>query len=123
MLKLTNPTTLSPPGIFLLSSITEILEIAGVKDGIESDELSVKLLDICPGFYEKEETKNRKIYKRLKKANGLPFDINIEDALKKKMTPIVNVKGLDDGSTGVATHAMVAYLLTDYEQELIRIYI
>ena len=97
--------------------------MAGVKDGIESGELSVKLLDICPGFHETKQTKRGTIYKRIIRANGLPFDLNIEDALKKKMTPVVNVKGLCDGSGDVATHAMVAYLLTDNEQELIRIYI
>ena len=97
--------------------------MAGVKDGIESGELSVKLLDICPGFHGTEVEYAKVTYKRIKKANGLPFDLNIEDALKKKMTPVVNVKGFGGGSSSVTNHAMVAYLLTNYDQELIRIHL
>ena len=95
--------------------------MAGVKDAIESDQLKVKLLDICPGFSGEEKENCRMVYTRLEKANGLPYDLNIEDALKKKMTPVVNVSGLVDGNSTVTTHAMVAYYLTNDSQEFIEI--
>ena len=93
--------------------------MAGVKDGIEGGELSVKLLNICPGFLGTEKKLFNVTYERIKRSDGLPFDLNIEDALKKKMTPVVNVEGLCVGSN-VTTHAMVAYLLTDNQQELVK---
>ena len=87
-----------------------------------SDQLKVKLLDICPGFSGKEKENFKMVYTRIKKANGLPFDLNIEDALKKKMTPVVKVTGLGGGSSKVSSHAMVAYYLRNDLQEFIEIY-
>ena len=94
--------------------------MAGVKDAIENGQLNAKLLNICPGFvgfYDEEKDEN--IYERMERADGLPYDLNIETALKKKMTPVVNVTGLGDGSSSVITHAMVAYFLRDDSEEYI----
>ena len=121
--QLTTQTALSPPGIFLLSSITEILEMAGVKAAIESGQLKAELFNICPGFSGfHDEEKDEMIYTRLERADGLPYDMNIEDALKKKMIPVVNVSGLGDGSSKVTTHAMAAYGLRYNSEEFVEIH-
>ena len=92
--------------------------MAGVKNAIENGQLNAKLLNICPGFSGfHDEEKDEIIYTRMERADGLPYDLTIETALKKKMTPVVNVKGLDDGSSSVTTHAMVAYFLRDDSEE------
>ena len=96
--------------------------MAGVKDAIESGQLTAELLDICPGFSGVEKGNCKMVYSRIIKANGLPFDLNIEDALKKKMTPVVKVTGLGGGSSKVSSHAMVAYYLRNDLQEFIEIY-
>ena len=80
--------------------------MAGVKEAIEHGQLNVKLLNICPDVSPIE----------------LPYDLNIKDALKKKMTPVVNMTGLDHGSSNVSANAMVAYYLTNDLQEFIDIY-
>ena len=96
--------------------------MAGVKDAIGSGQLNAKLLDICPGFDGEEKENCKMVYTRIVKGNEIPYDLNIEDALKKKMTPVVNVSGLVDGNSSVTTHAMVAYYLTNDSQELIELY-
>ena len=97
--------------------------MAGVKDAIESGQLNARLLNICPGFSGfHDEEKDEMIYTRLKRADGLPYDLNIETALMKKMTPVVNVSGLGDGSSSVSTHAMVAYCLRYNTEEFIEIF-
>ena len=112
MKRMTTPTILSPPGIFLLASLTEILELAGVKDAIESGQLEPKLLNICPGkvIYESGKKEN------IESWNGLKFDLNIKNALKNKMCPIVGVSGLEGGF-----HAMCAFVLTEYKQDYLSI--
>ena len=95
--------------------------MAGVKDAIESGQLNAKLLDICPGFSGEEKENCKMVYTRIVKENGVPFDLNMEDALKKKMTPVVKVTGLGGGSSKVSSHAMVAYYLTNDLQEFIEI--
>ena len=97
--------------------------MAGVKEAIENGQLTAKLLNICPGFSGfHDEEKDEMIYTRMERADGLPYDLNIETALKMKMTPVVNVSGLGDGSSSVTTHAMVAYFLRDNSEEFIEKY-
>ena len=49
---MTTQTAISPAGIFLLASIREIFELAGVAEAIESGELHPKLLEFSPQEYK-----------------------------------------------------------------------
>ena len=116
--RMCTPTTLSQPGIFLLASISEIIELAGVKEGIEKGDFYPKLIDICPGELIMRFRKQNEIVK-IERSNGVPYDMNMRAALEKKLCPLITVSGLDGGlsTSGVSTHAMVAFALTSDNQE------
>ena len=111
-------TTLSQPGIFLLASISEILELAGLKKAIGSGQLKPKLIDICPGEEIYRFRKQNEIVK-IKRNNGIPYDMDMRDALNKRFCPLITVSGLDGGlsTSQVSLHAMVAFGLTSGDQE------
>ena len=118
LLKMANRTTLSQPGIFLLASISEILELAGLKEGIGNGQLKPKIIDISPGERIYRFQKQNEITK-IERNNGVPYDMDMRDALNKKFCPLVTVSGLDGGlsTSQVSLHAMVAFGLTSYDQE------
>ena len=110
---MTTQTAISPAGIFLLASIREILELAGVADAIESGELCPKLLEFSPQEYREPvpiSLLNKDGYKSvpLVPADDHPgFDMSIRKALNEHMCPIVSVTA----NNGVGNHAMCAYKL------------
>ena len=120
---MTNQTTLSQPGIFLLASISEILELAGLKQAIASGQLKPKLIDISPGERIYRFRKQNEITK-IERSNGVPYDMDMRDALNKKFCPLITVSGLDGGlsTSQVSLHAMVAFGLTPGDQEKYLIY-
>ena len=115
---MTTQTTLSQPGIFLLASISEILELAGLKQAIASGQLKPKLIDISPGERIYRFRKQNEITK-IERNNGVPYDMDMRDALNKKFCPLITVSGLDGGlsKSQVSLHAMVAFGLTQDDQE------
>ena len=115
---MTNQTTLSQPGIFLFASISEILELAGLKKAIASGKLKPKLIDICPGETIYRFMKQNEIVK-IERNSGIPYDMDMRDALNKKFCPLITVSGLDGGlsKSQVSLHAMVAFSLTPDNQE------
>ena len=111
-------TTLSQPGIFLLASISEILELAGLKQAIGNGKLKPKLIDISPGEQIYRFRKQNEIIK-IERSGGKAYDMEMRDALNKKFCPLVTVSGLDGGlsKSQVSLHAMVAFGLTSNGQE------
>jgi len=112
---MTTRTAISPAGIFLLASIREIFELAGVADAIESGELYPKLLEFSPQEYKESVPRSllhRDGYKSvpLLPADDHPgFDMSIRKALSEHMCPIVSVTV----NNGVGSHAMCAFELVD----------
>ena len=115
---MTIQTTLSQPGLFLLASISEILELAGLKEAIGNGKLKPKIIDICPGEQIYRFRKQNEITK-IERNSGKPYDMDMRDALNKKFCPLVTVSGLDGGlsKSQVSLHAMVAFGLTSNDQE------
>ena len=115
---MTTRTTLSQPGIFLLASISEILELAGLKKAMANGQLKPKLIDISPGERIYRFRKQNEIVK-IERNSGKPYDMDMRDALNKKFCPLVTVSGLDGGlsTSQVSLHAMCAFGLTPYDEE------
>ena len=116
---MTTETTLSQPGLFLLASLSEIIELAGIKEAIHVGKLKPKLIDISPGEIIMRFRKQNDISK-IERSFGKSYDMDMRDALKKKFCPLVTVSGLDGGlsKSNVSSHAMVAFALTSDDQEL-----
>ena len=111
---MTYPTALCPPGMVLLGSVREVLELAGVIDAADNGDINFKMLNMSPqekqvnvtnGLCNKKTTKNVPISAE----NGYPdYDMGIREALKKNMYPVV---------TGQGNHAMCAFKFDDETQE------
>ena len=98
---MTNGTAISPPGVFLLASIREIFELAGVAGAIDSGLLKPKLLEFSPQEYKE---KNKSV--PLSPPDGHPgFDMSLRKALANHMCPSMSVAA----QNGVRSHAMCAY--------------
>ena len=104
---MTTPTVVSPPAVFLLASIREVLELAGVKEAIDDGTLCPKLLEISPQEIEIENKNGKKSRIPLEAPDGYPeFDMTMRKALNSKICPIVSVAGPR------FNHAMCAYELS-----------
>ena len=115
---MTTQTTLSQPGIFLLASILEILELAGLKKAIANGHLKPKLIDVSPGEMIMR-FRNQNEISKIERNSGIPYDMDMRDALNKKFCPLITVSGLDGGlsKSQVSLHAMVAFELTPDNQK------
>ena len=95
-------TTLCKEGVFMLASIREVLELAGLGPAMENNQLKTK-------WYHQFQ-----IHKETNK--WWPEDekksLTLVQAIKDKKCPVVTVSTKD--GTGHQTHAMIAIAVTNY---------
>ena len=98
-------TTLCKEGVFMLASIREVLELAGLGPAMKNNQLKTKWLH------------NFQIHKEHKK--WWPEDekesLTLVQAIKDKKCPVVTVS--TKNGIGHQTHAMVAIAVTNYCRE------
>ena len=98
-------TTLCKEGVFMLASIREVLELAGLGPAMENNQLKTKWIH---KFQIHKE--NAKFWPEDEKKS-----LTLVRAIKDKKCPVVTVS--TKGGIGHQTHAMVAIAVTNYCRE------
>ena len=98
-------TTLCKEGVFMLASIREVLELAGLGPAMENNQLKTKWIH---QFQIHKE--NERFWPEDEKKS-----LTLVQAIKDKKCPVVTV--LTKDGIGHQTHAMVAIAVTNYCRE------
>ena len=93
------PTLINPAGIWMLSSVRQIIQMAGRKEKLRDGRISANLIQFIPHIFcyrpwDSPEPKNSKM--------------TLENAIKKQMAPLVGANLNGD------CHAMVAVDITQW---------